>query len=85
MDPDVIVYLGTASKVLATAFGAGWLVAPPELVDRLARAAAAHSATRIPEPVQHACSSCCARATWNATSAGCAWSTPAAAPRSSTA
>ena len=27
MDPDVIVYLGTASKVLATAFGAGWLVA----------------------------------------------------------
>src|SRR5882757_10529933 len=36
MDPDVIVYLGTASKVLATAFGAGWLVAPPELVDKLA-------------------------------------------------
>ena len=33
MDPDVIVYLGTASKILATAFGAGWLVAPPELVD----------------------------------------------------
>src|ERR1700728_1616508 len=53
MDPDVIVYLGTASKVLATAFGAGWLVAPPELVDRLA-ALRPRIGTRIPEPVQHA-------------------------------
>jgi GntR family transcriptional regulator/MocR family aminotransferase len=53
MDPDVIVYLGTASKVLATAFGAGWLVAPPELVDRLA-ALRPRLGTRIPEPVQHA-------------------------------
>jgi len=35
MDPDVIVYLGTASKVLATAFGAGWLVAPPELTSEI--------------------------------------------------
>jgi GntR family transcriptional regulator/MocR family aminotransferase len=53
MDPDVIVYLGTASKVLATAFGAGWLVAPPELVDRLA-ALRPRIGTRIPEAVQHA-------------------------------
>jgi GntR family transcriptional regulator/MocR family aminotransferase len=53
MDPGVIVYLGTASKVLATAFGAGWLVAPPELVDRLA-ALRPRLGTRIPEPVQHA-------------------------------
>ena len=53
MDPDVIVYLGTASKVLATAFGAGWLVAPPELVDQLA-ALRARLGVRIPEPVQHA-------------------------------
>jgi GntR family transcriptional regulator / MocR family aminotransferase len=53
MDPDVIVYLGTASKVLATAFGAGWLVAPPELVDRLA-ALRPRLGVRIPEPVQHA-------------------------------
>ena len=53
MDPDVIVYLGTASKVLATAFGAGWLVAPPELVDRPA-ALRPRLGVRIPEPVQHA-------------------------------
>jgi GntR family transcriptional regulator / MocR family aminotransferase len=53
MDPDVIVYLGTASKVLATAFGAGWLVAPPELVEKLAELRPRLGA-RIPEPVQHA-------------------------------
>jgi GntR family transcriptional regulator/MocR family aminotransferase len=53
MDPDVIVYLGTASKVLATAFGAGWLVAPPALVDALA-ALRPRLGVRIPEPVQHA-------------------------------
>jgi GntR family transcriptional regulator/MocR family aminotransferase len=53
MDPDVIVYLGTASKILATAFGAGWLVAPPELVGRLA-ALRPQLGARIPEPVQHA-------------------------------
>jgi GntR family transcriptional regulator / MocR family aminotransferase len=53
MDPDVIVYLGTASKVIATAFGAGWLVAPPALVDKLA-ALRPRLGVRIPEPVQHA-------------------------------
>jgi GntR family transcriptional regulator/MocR family aminotransferase len=53
MAPDVIVYLGTASKVLATAFGAGWLVAPPDLVDELA-ALRLRFASRIPEPVQRA-------------------------------
>jgi GntR family transcriptional regulator/MocR family aminotransferase len=53
MDPDVIVYLGTASKVLSTAFGAGWLVAPPALVDELA-AMRPRLGVRIPEPVQHA-------------------------------
>jgi GntR family transcriptional regulator / MocR family aminotransferase len=53
MDPNVIVYLGTASKVLATAFGAGWLVAPPDLVERLA-ALRPRLGARIPEPVQHA-------------------------------
>src|SRR6202012_3995084 len=36
MDPEVIVYLGTASKVLAPGFGAGWLIADPGLVERLA-------------------------------------------------
>jgi GntR family transcriptional regulator/MocR family aminotransferase len=53
MDPEVIVYLGTASKVIATAFGAGWLVAPPGLVDELA-ALRPRLGVRIPEPVQHA-------------------------------
>ena len=53
MDPDVIVYLGTASKMLATAFGAGWLIAPPALVDRLAELRP-RLGVRIPEPVQHA-------------------------------
>ncbi|HVT67849.1 MAG TPA: PLP-dependent aminotransferase family protein, partial [Trebonia sp.] len=53
MAPDVIVYLGTASKLLATAFGAGWLVAAPALVDELA-ALRPRFGLRIPEPVQHA-------------------------------
>ena len=53
MDSDVIVYLGTASKVLAMAFGAGWLVAPPDLIERLA-ALRPRLGVRIPEPVQHA-------------------------------
>ena len=53
MDPGVIVYLGTVSKMLATAFGAGWLVAPPALVERLA-ASRIRTGVRIPEPVQHA-------------------------------
>jgi GntR family transcriptional regulator / MocR family aminotransferase len=53
MDPEVIVYLGTASKVLSAAFGAGWLVAPPALVDELA-ALRPRLGVRIPEPVQHA-------------------------------
>src|SRR6202161_4028261 len=53
MHRDVIVFLGTASKILATAFGAGWLVAPPELVDKLA-ALRPRLGVRIPEPVQHA-------------------------------
>jgi GntR family transcriptional regulator / MocR family aminotransferase len=53
VDPDVIVYLGTASKVLAPAFGAGWLVAAPALVERIARLRPALG-ERVPEPVQHA-------------------------------
>jgi GntR family transcriptional regulator / MocR family aminotransferase len=53
MDPDVIVYLGTASKVLAAALGAGWLVATPALVSRLAELRPRFG-VRIPESVQHA-------------------------------
>ncbi len=39
--------------MLATAFGAGWLVAPPALVDQLAELRP-RLGIRIPEPVQHA-------------------------------
>ncbi|HET6548245.1 MAG TPA: PLP-dependent aminotransferase family protein [Solirubrobacter sp.] len=35
--PDRVVYLGTASKTLAPALRLGWLVAPPELADAVAR------------------------------------------------
>jgi GntR family transcriptional regulator/MocR family aminotransferase len=53
MDPEVIVYLGTASKTLTAAFGAGWLVASEDLVRRLAGMRRS-LADRVPEPVQHA-------------------------------
>ncbi len=53
MDPEVIVYLGTASKALTPAFGAGWLLASPALVDRVARLRP-NLGERVPEPVQHA-------------------------------
>jgi GntR family transcriptional regulator/MocR family aminotransferase len=53
MDPEVIVYLGTASKVLAPAFGAGWLLATPALIGHIARLRPALG-ERVPEPVQHA-------------------------------
>ena len=53
MDPEVIVYLGTASKALTPAVGAGWLVASPALVERIARLRP-NLGERVPEPVQHA-------------------------------
>jgi hypothetical protein len=53
MDPAVIVYLGTASKALTPAFGAGWLVASPALVERIARLRP-NLGERVAEPVQHA-------------------------------
>jgi GntR family transcriptional regulator / MocR family aminotransferase len=53
MDPEVIVYLGTASKALTPAFGAGWLVASPALVERIAQLRP-NLGERVPEPVQHA-------------------------------
>ncbi len=40
MDPGVVVYLGTTTKVLTPALRLGWLVAEPELVARLVEAAA---------------------------------------------
>jgi len=33
--PDVVVHLGTTSKVLSPTLGVGWLVAPPEVRDAL--------------------------------------------------
>ncbi|SCX46706.1 GntR family transcriptional regulator / MocR family aminotransferase [Klenkia marina] len=35
LGPDVVVHLGTASKVLTPTLGLGWVVAPPALRDRL--------------------------------------------------
>lgn len=52
-DPEVVVYLGTTSKMLTPVFGAGWLVASPALVTLLAQRRRAVS-DRVPEPAQHA-------------------------------
>ncbi len=53
MGPDVIVYLGTTSKMLAPVFGAGWLVAAPAIVERLAGLRMSVEG-RVPEAVQWA-------------------------------
>jgi GntR family transcriptional regulator/MocR family aminotransferase len=53
VDPEVIVYLGTVSKVLSSAFGAGWLIADPGLVERLTELRPALG-ERVSESVQHA-------------------------------
>lgn len=37
LDPDVVVYLGTTTKTLASDVGVGWLVARAELVEAMAR------------------------------------------------
>jgi GntR family transcriptional regulator / MocR family aminotransferase len=39
LDPEVVVYLGTTTKILTPALRVGWLVAEPELVGRLVEAA----------------------------------------------
>jgi len=36
LDPDMVVYLGTATKMLTADMGVGWLVARPELVEAVA-------------------------------------------------
>lgn len=33
LDPDVVIYLGTASKILSPTLGVGWLVGPPAVTD----------------------------------------------------
>ncbi len=52
LDPGAVIYLGTTSKTLTPALGAGWLVARPELIPVLTQTAAALG-ERVPEPVQH--------------------------------
>ena len=51
LDPEVVIYLGTTSKTLTPAVGAGWLVARPDLVP-LVTAAAAELGERVSGPVQ---------------------------------
>jgi GntR family transcriptional regulator/MocR family aminotransferase len=53
LDPEVVVYLGTTSKVLTPALRTGWLAAAPGLAGQLA-AAPALPAGRVSEPSQHA-------------------------------
>jgi GntR family transcriptional regulator / MocR family aminotransferase len=53
LDPDVVIYLGTTSKTLTPALGAGWLVARPDLIPVLT-AAAAELGERVSGPVQQA-------------------------------
>jgi GntR family transcriptional regulator / MocR family aminotransferase len=53
LDPEVVVYLGTTSKTLTPALGAGWLVARPGLVERLAQVRTL-TGDYPSEPVQHA-------------------------------
>jgi GntR family transcriptional regulator/MocR family aminotransferase len=53
LDPGAVVYLGTTSKTLTPALGAGWLVARPDLIPVLT-AAAAQLGERVSGPVQHA-------------------------------
>jgi GntR family transcriptional regulator/MocR family aminotransferase len=50
MDPEMVVYLGTASKILTPVFGVGWLAASPDLVKLLAQ----RKSDRVSEPAQHA-------------------------------
>jgi GntR family transcriptional regulator/MocR family aminotransferase len=51
--PDVVVYLGTASKMLTPVLGIGWLTARPDLIGLLA-ASRREVSERVPEPVQQA-------------------------------
>jgi GntR family transcriptional regulator/MocR family aminotransferase len=75
-----VVYLGTTTKILTPALRVGWLVAGPELVARLAEAAAGLGEW-AGGPAQRAVLSLIGPAIWSGTSAGCGTSTPAAGRR----
>jgi GntR family transcriptional regulator / MocR family aminotransferase len=60
LDPDVVIYLGTTSKTLTPALGAGWLLARAGLVAVLA-GTATNLGVKVPEPVQHALTELLAR------------------------
>jgi GntR family transcriptional regulator / MocR family aminotransferase len=53
LDPDVVIYLGTATKTFTPALRVGWLAARPELVSMLAQTADRLDA-RAAGPAQHA-------------------------------
>ncbi len=53
LDPAAVIYLGTTSKTLTPALGAGWLVGRPDLIRSITQVAAALG-ERVPEPVQRA-------------------------------
>ena len=48
LGPDVVAHFGTASKLLTPTLGAGWLVAPPQLHDRILAARRATSVRPSP-------------------------------------
>ena len=60
LDPEVVIYLGTTSKTLTPALGAGWLLARADLIPVLAEAAT-DLGVKVPEPVQHAVAELLAR------------------------
>ena len=55
MDPEVVVYLGTTTKILTPAMRVGWLAASPVLAARLAAAAGSWGTGR-PGPPRARCS-----------------------------
>ncbi len=60
LDPEVVIYLGTTSKTLTPALGAGWLLARADLLTVLAETGTSLG-VKVPEPVQHAVTELLAR------------------------
>ena len=83
LDPERVVYAGSASKTLAPALRIGWLVLPSSLVEPVSRGASASATTRptASSSTRSPTSSCAASST--ATCAACAAATARGATRSS--